>query len=216
VTSHEFGARLAKRLRSAPIQIAEIPPEAVQQLEAYYKLLARWNTTINLTSLPLDEWNDQTIDRLLIEPLQASRYVPESAIAWFDVGSGGGSPAIPLKILRPAAQLTMVESKSRKAAFLREAIRELRLPSAVVEAGRFEDLAARPGMRGVAQLVTIRAVKTDARVFEAAAMLLGPSGALFVFTTGASTAGLMDGFEVADTAQLSTESSSQLVLLRRV
>ena len=46
---------------------------------------------------------------------------------WFDIGSGGGSPAIPLKLARPTLPLPMVESKTRKAVFLREAVRALGL-----------------------------------------------------------------------------------------
>jgi 16S rRNA (guanine527-N7)-methyltransferase len=214
VTPHEFGERLNKRLRAAATPAAELTPEIAAQLFSYYQLLARWNATINLTSLPLDGWDDQAIDRLLIEPLQASRYVPESAISWFDIGSGGGSPAIPLKILRPAAQLTMVESKSRKAAFLREAVRELHLPGAVVETERFEDLASRPGMRGVAQLVTVRAVRVDAAVFGGAAALLAQSGALFLFTSGIAPARTGE-FDLAEAAQLTEQMDSELIVLRR-
>ena len=214
VTPHEFAERLSKRLRTGPAPGRELASEVVAQLFAYYQLLARWNATINLTSLPLDDWDDQAIDRLLIEPLQASRYVPESAISWFDIGSGGGSPAIPLKILRPAAQLTMVESKSRKAAFLREAVRELRLPGAVVETERFEDLTSRPGMRGVAQLVTVRAVRVDAGVFAGAAALLAQSGALFLFTSGIAPARTGE-FDLAETAQLTEQVDSELMILRR-
>jgi 16S rRNA (guanine527-N7)-methyltransferase len=215
VTSREFGERLSKRLGNGPDSIP-LAPAVLAQLEAYYHLLARWNETINLTSLPLQEWNDQAVDRLLVEPLLAARYVPESAIPWFDFGSGGGSPALPLKILRPLSQLTMVESKSRKAAFLREAVRSLQLPSAIVHTGRFEDLAARPEMRGVAQLVTVRAVKVDRPLFDAASTLLAASGALFLFTSADALAQPLAGFEVAETAQLSAQPGSQLVILRRL
>lgn len=214
MTPHEFGERLNKRLRSEDAHADPLAPEHLEQLHGYYQLLARWNATINLTALPLGEWNDQTIDRLLVEPILAARYVPGAAIPWFDVGSGGGSPAIPLKILRPASQLTMVESKSRKAAFLREAVRELGLPSTVVETGRFEDLAATPGMAGVAQLVTVRAVRIDAGVFGAAAALLARSGALFLFTSGVASARTGE-FDLAETAQLTQQSGSELMILRR-
>lgn len=216
VTSREFGERLSKRLKNGPIEGPDITPEALVQVEAYYHLLARWNGTINLTSLPLQEWDDQAVDRLLVEPLLAARYVPESAISWFDLGSGGGSPALPLKILRPLSQLTMVESKSRKAAFLREAVRSLQLPGAIVHTGRFEELAARPEMRGVAQLVTVRAVKVDRPLLEAASTLLGTSGALFLFISADVLAQPLAGFEVAETAQLSAQPGSQLVILRRL
>jgi 16S rRNA (guanine527-N7)-methyltransferase len=211
VTSREFAERLIKRLAQQSLVVS---PQALEQLEAYYRLLARWNATVNLTSLALEEWNDQAVDRLFVEPILAARYVPESAISWFDFGSGGGSPAIPLKILRPSSQLTMVESKSRKAAFLREAVRVLHLPSTIVETGRFEELAARPGMRGVAQLVTVRAVKVDESLFGAAATLLGASGALFLFMS-AGTLAQPQGFEVVETAQFGAQPGSQLVILRR-
>ena len=55
-----------------------------------------------------------------------------------DLGSGGGSPAIPLKIARQALKLTMIESKERKSMFLREAIRTLGLADSSVENDRFE------------------------------------------------------------------------------
>jgi len=214
VTPHEFGERLNKRLRSVDAPPDSLAPDLVERLHRYYQLLAKWNETINLTALALDDWHDQTIDRLLVEPILAARYVPDAAIPWFDVGSGGGSPAIPLKILRPGAQLTMVEAKSRKAAFLREAIRELGLTGAVVETGRFEDLAGRPEMKGVAQLITVRAVRIDAGVFGAAAALLAQSGALFLFTSGIAPARTGE-FDLADTARLTQQPGSELMILRR-
>ena len=71
--------------------------------------------------------------------------MPEPApLAWFDLGSGGGSPAIPLKLVRPDARLTMVESKTRKAAFLREAVAQSGAADAAEVADeRFEELSRR-------------------------------------------------------------------------
>jgi len=97
-------------------------------LETYYRLLAQWNVKINLTALPLQPPTDSTFDRLFIEPLLAAELVPDLPGIWFDLGSGGGSPALPLKLIRPSLSLTLVESKTRKAAFLREALRALKLP----------------------------------------------------------------------------------------
>ncbi len=101
-------------------------------LEAYFRLLTQWNAQINLTSLPLNEPSDAAFDRLLVEPLAAARQIPDASQVWYDLGSGGGSPAIPLKIARPALKLTMIESKERKAAFLREAIRTVGLAGTIV------------------------------------------------------------------------------------
>ena len=109
MTSLEFRDRLARRARraKAPLTIAMLDP-----LEAYFRLLTQWNHKINLTALPLDAPTDETFDRLLVEPLAAAKQIPtHTASVWLDLGSGGGSPAIPLKIARPALRLTMIESK---------------------------------------------------------------------------------------------------------
>src|SRR5207237_927848 len=147
VTSREFRDRVVKRAKKAAVTVAE---ELIEPLETYYRLLARWNDKINLTALPLRELADEAVDRLLIEPLAAARFVPDAPVQWFDLGSGGGSPAIPLKLARPAVWLTMIEGKARKAAFLREAVRALALEGAAVENDRFEAVAKRPALQEVA------------------------------------------------------------------
>jgi len=170
VTSLEFRDRLARRTRraKAPITLAMLEP-----LEAYFHLLTHWNARINLTALPLDVPTDEAFDRLLVEPLAAAKQVPaHTPSVWFDLGSGGGSPAIPLKIARPALKLTMVESKERKGAFLREAVRALGLVDASVETERFEIVAGKSAFASSADLVTVRAVRTDDRLFESAAHML--------------------------------------------
>jgi 16S rRNA (guanine527-N7)-methyltransferase len=179
VTSLEFRDRLARRTRraKAPITLAMLEP-----LEAYFRLLTQWNAKINLTALPLDTPTDETFDRLLVEPLSAARHIPtHTPSVWFDLGSGGGSPAIPLKIARPALRLTMIESKARKSAFLREVIRTLSLGDAFVANERFEDTAANPDYSGRGDIVTVRAVKADAALFEIVGKLLRGSGRLLLF-----------------------------------
>src|SRR5467141_3624638 len=162
MTSREFQERLSRRAKKANVSLTA---SVVDRLEAYYRLLARWNTKVNLTALQLEELTDSAVDRLLLEPLAAARWLADSPLVWFDLGSGGGSPAIPLQIVRPAARLTMVESKVRKAAFLREAVRMLRLENASVVNARYEDIAARASATGTADLVTVRAVKTGKELF---------------------------------------------------
>src|SRR5207302_10934606 len=112
-------------------------------------------------------------------PLAAARLVEDSADVWFDLGSGGGSPAIPLKISRRMLKLTMVESKTRKAAFLREAVRTLELADAHVMNERIEQLPATEF--GQAALVTVRAVRPDAKLLAACTSLLRTGGRLFLF-----------------------------------
>jgi 16S rRNA (guanine527-N7)-methyltransferase len=210
VTSREFRDRLVKRAKRADVGL---DPVTAERLEVYYRLLARWSAKINLTAFPLDELSDRGIDRLLIEPLAAARFVPESPMIWFDLGSGGGSPAIPLKIVRPQAHLVMVESKTRKAAFLREAVRNLELADAVVEHDRFEVVAARRSAAGAA-LVTVRAVRVDDPLLETASMLLAPGGRLFLFTSEVAGATRRGRFSVVDNVRLGGNASSRLLILR--
>lgn len=175
--------------RSAVVGIAPPAPRIVEQLESYYRLLARWNRTINLTALSLDPLSASAVDRLIIEPLFAAELLdrlggPSSAGSrWVDVGSGGGSPAIPLRLMKPAGELVMVESRTRKTAFLREVVRELELSHTSVEAARFGELVREKGVASSADLVTTRAVRIDEAMGSAVRQALAPNGVLLVFAS---------------------------------
>lgn len=185
------------------------------KLTAYIHLLEHWNEKINLTSL-VDP--DEAVDRLLLEPLAAAARVPSGA-RLIDLGSGGGSPAIPLALASGATRLVMVESRERKAAFLREAIRHLELAAmASVEAIRFEDLAEREGFASAFDVVSIRAVRTDLEILETAARFLVPAGLVALFR-GPSGPHLLEGLPSmlvhVGTAPLLKQSNARLTLLRR-
>jgi 16S rRNA (guanine527-N7)-methyltransferase len=212
VTSNEFRERLSARAENAGVPISV---DARSKLEIYFQLLTRWNAKINLTALPLRRPTDETFDRLLIEPLAAARYVADSARRWFDVGSGGGSPAIPLKIVHANAELTMVESKARKAAFLREAVRALELPDVDIENQRFEDAAARIRPHSV-DLVSVRAVKSAPPLLIAIRRVLSPNGRVFVFHSPAGGSTVPPGFAMAEIAKLGTSHDARLSILKPV
>jgi 16S rRNA (guanine527-N7)-methyltransferase len=169
---------LRARELSLPVSL-----ELVQQLERYWELLAKWNRRVNLTALPLDSFPAHSIDRLLIEPLIAASAldVLSSRVVWLDFGSGGGSPAVPMKVAKPAVVLLMVEARSRKCAFLREVAQALALPEATVLCSRVEELA--DDRAHSADLVTIRAVKLDRRLASRASWALKPGGTLALFGT---------------------------------
>jgi len=178
LNSREFRDRFARRARRAGVSLSV---ELIDRFEIYYQLLSNWNTRINLTGLNLTEASPEALDRLLIEPLVAARYVPTSAARMLDIGSGGGSPAIPLVLTVPRLHLVMVESKTRKSVFLREAIRALELPQAEVATARFEELLARPDLHEASDLVTIRAVRLEARTLMTLQAFIKPGGLAFLF-----------------------------------
>ena len=131
----------------------------LEQLARYLSLLFAWNKHINLTGF---REVDGAISRLIAEPLLAARHVCGTRL--LDVGSGNGSPAIPLKIVLPDLSLRMVEARARKSAFLREAARTLVLPDVRIETRRFEQL---PADAERADVVSIRAVRLRRRYLGA-------------------------------------------------
>lgn len=158
------------------------PREFLELHERYIALLAKWNRTINLTSLQLDPLSDEAIDRLLVEPISASVQagMPREII---DIGSGGGSPAIPFWIQLPSSKITMIESRSRKCAFLREAVRQIRPGQGDAFDNRFEELLEKqPQLISSADIVTVRAVRLDAPTSAMIGALLKPTGRVFHFT----------------------------------
>lgn len=185
MASREFRERLRRRAKSAG---ASLEPSLVDGLETYYQLLTRWNAKINLTAFRLTpEGDDAAIDRLLIEPVIAARYIPENSRTLLDAGSGGGSPAIPLKLACPNLSLRMVEVKTRKAVFLREAVRALGLRDAEVETSRFEELLPRAELHEALDLVSIRAVRIEIRTLNSLQAFLRPGGKLLLFRGGSKS-----------------------------
>lgn len=169
----ERRTRIARRAVKAGLTP---PPELVDRLDAYLDVLTRWNRRINLTALPLEPLSDEAVDRLIVEPLEAARHVRPTERVAVDIGSGGGSPAIPLKLACPDVHMVLVESKVRKAAFLREAVRVLELRAIEVANCRFETFESAP-----VPLVTLRAVRLDLNLVMGITSLLEPAGRLFWF-----------------------------------
>lgn len=178
MTSREFKDRLHRRAKRTGIAVG---PELTAGLEVYYRLLATWNEKINLTSLNLREASDTAFDRLLVEPLVAAQHAPPGLRRMMDVGSGGGSPGLPMALAVPGVSLLMVESKTRKSVFLREAIRTLGLSTADVVTARFEELLTRPELHEAHGLVTVRAVRVETRMLLGLQAFLQPGGRLFLF-----------------------------------
>lgn len=181
----DLRARISERLANSGVALPA--PHLLVLHELYFTLLAKWNRTINLTSLVLDPPSDEAIDRLLVEPIAASQVARGDMDLHFeiiDIGSGGGSPAIPFWIQLPGSKLTMIESRSRKCAFLREAARQIRPGAATAIDCRFENLlTSHPALIGSADIVTVRAVRLDESTSQMIEELLRPDGRVFHFSS---------------------------------
>ena len=79
--------KLAKRASKAGVPLSEV---AIAGLSDYFELLRKWNRKVSLTSLPVDEEGDEAIDRLLIEPVIATKYLPRpDAKSWTSAPAAG-------------------------------------------------------------------------------------------------------------------------------
>ncbi len=120
-----------------PYLDAPLPDPLRASLETYLELLLHWNARINLTAIRQPE---AVIQRHFGESLYLARHISPSTLTLLDHGSGAGFPGLPIALARPEIAVTLAESHSRKAAFLREAVRALGLSNVTVHGGRTENL----------------------------------------------------------------------------
>lgn len=111
--------------------------QQVLQIQQYIDLLLRWNEKVNLTAIrdPLE-----ILYRHFCESMFGAVATPSEKCRLADVGSGGGFPGLPLKIIRPEWDIVLIESNVKKATFLTEVVRELGLEGVRVLVSRYEEL----------------------------------------------------------------------------
>lgn len=148
---------------------AELSPRQLDQTSTYINLLLKWNAKVNLTAVRRPE---EIVTRHFGESFFAAAHALGSGSqeTVIDLGSGGGFPGLPLAMFAPAAQVTLIESNSKKAAFLNEAISALELKNAKVFNQRAESYPGR------ADLVTMRAVEKFDQALPLALKLVREGG----------------------------------------
>lgn len=105
------------------------------QLLAYLALLIKWNKAYNLTAVRNP---DEMVSRHLLDSLSVMPFIHSDTERWLDVGSGGGMPGIPLAILHPHKQVTVLDSNGKKTRFLTQVKLELKLDNLQVTHSRVE------------------------------------------------------------------------------
>jgi 16S rRNA (guanine527-N7)-methyltransferase len=146
--------------------------ETVERLAAFLAELDRWRRKVNLTGkLRPIELVSHTLESVLGE-----QFLPPSARV-VDVGTGGGFPGVPIAIARPDLQVTWLEPREKRAAFLRHVARDVPVGNVTVLAGRLESLP-----HGSFDSGTSRAVRIDAETIGKAEFLRR-GGVLLLWTT---------------------------------
>lgn len=158
----------------AGLRSLRIDPAHAPKLLDYLALLVRWNRTYNLTAIrdPREMVVKHLLDSLSMHAHVAGIAARGGALA--DLGTGAGLPGIPLALVHPGLQVTLVESAGKKARFMREAIRTLGLPNARVIEARIEAVDA----AGAFDAITARALATLPLLVELGGRLLTPDGVL--------------------------------------
>ena len=171
---------LVGKVRTAAVRAGTDQPEGViSDLCSYLLLLWKWNKQINLTKL---DDSVSGIDRLLVEPLAAAKEeIGESCCKVIDIGSGGGSPAIPMNLVNRGNSLVMVEKKEKKGIFLREVVRTLGLKNVSVRIAHYQDLVAESGFKGEFDFLTVRGVRVDRQALLTLKLFLKDGGRLLLF-----------------------------------
>jgi 16S rRNA (guanine527-N7)-methyltransferase len=152
---------------------AELTEQQLASTSAYLSLLLKWNSRINLTAV---RSADEIVRRHFGESLFAAQTLVARDYAGtvIDLGSGAGFPGIPMAMYARNAQVTLIESNSKKAVFLNEVVRTLDLHNVRVFNRRAEDYSER------AELVVMRAVEKFESSVALAAGLVSQEGRLAI------------------------------------
>lgn len=147
----DFREELVSKLNSYGFSLSD---NQIDQFQRYYELLLEWNEKINLTAIT--EQSEVIEKHFLDSILPSSAF--ENASKVIDIGSGAGFPGIPLKIIRPDLDITLLDSLNKRINFLNIVIDELKLENIRAIHGRSEDIAKMPIYREKFDIVTARAV----------------------------------------------------------
>lgn len=142
-------------------------PGVLDKLRTYLSELERWNRRINLTSLA----GEELARRLVVEPCWLGKQLQMSG-RLADLGSGNGSPGIPLYFSCGLERVELVEARIRRAAFLRHIAAQLHGEGIVVHRVRLEDLVA--PLQDITW-ITLQAVAPSRRLVEAMRRLFRPT-----------------------------------------
>lgn len=128
--------------------------EAAELLVGYARLLLRRNEDMNLTGADTE---DEIITRHILDSLAIAQFLPRTGrIA--DIGSGAGFPGLPLAVILPEVDFTLVDAREKRVDFLNEAVKSLGLKNVHCVAGRAEEMSCLSDWRESFDAVVSRAV----------------------------------------------------------
>jgi 16S rRNA (guanine527-N7)-methyltransferase len=203
LTAGQFTAEL-ERYSPEPLSAA-----ALTALHAHYEELRRWVPTIALIG---PGTADEVVARHFGESLAALPFLSPAGGRLVDVGSGAGFPGLVLAAARPSWEVTLVEARERKWAFLQTAARRAALSCHCLNA-RVEPLLP-AGLPGDFEVLTVRALRLPPATSSALAERIVPGGRM-LFWAGEGPLPLPSGWRAAQEVPLVGAHSRRLVVAER-
>jgi 16S rRNA (guanine527-N7)-methyltransferase len=131
----------------------DLDERKIEAFELYLKELLKWNRKINLTAVRSEKG---ILLKHFLDSLSVYPYLPERSFI-LDIGAGAGFPGLPLKIVRPAVELTLIDSVRKKVDFQRHVIRILGLKDVEAIHGRVQDKGILRDLGGRFDIILSRA-----------------------------------------------------------
>lgn len=156
-----------------------------QQFDRYFHLLVEWNQKINLTAITEEEevYLKHFYDSLA-PVLQG--HIKNQPVKLLDIGAGAGFPSLPMKILCPELEVTIIDSLNKRISFLTTLAEELGLTGVHFYHGRAEDFGQDKAFRAQYDLVTARAVARLQVLLELTVPFLKVNGQLIALKAAAA------------------------------
>lgn len=163
MTQEDLQSRFIQTLHRLVPAITE---RQVEKLFLYQQVLLEWNERFNLTAITD---SGEILVKHFLDSLSLLSVFDRGEARALDLGAGAGFPGLPLKIVRPAWRVVLLEATGKKVTFLQHIIEVLDLRDVEAVHGRAEELAHQPSYRGAFDLVTARAVAALPALLEYAA-----------------------------------------------
>ena len=161
----------------------ELTTQQLEQFETYARLLVEWNEKMNLTAITE---KDEIAIKHFVDSFGGARVIQEKlkkneTCSLVDVGCGAGFPGLPLKILFPKLQVTLLDALQKRIGFLNAVIQELGLQGVTTVHDRAEDGAHRKELREQFDFASARAVANLPILMEYCAGYVRPGGAFLAY-----------------------------------